>query len=112
MSKKHSRKELARLLEDTLSALSDLRNAIKSGDEEAKEVMPDNVSLDDLTPLITGINVCKVMLERPESVSDNPEKVASTIIYALSACRSFDDLIETFKHPCPDFTPKDEQQQS
>ena len=110
MSKKYSKKELARLLEDTLSALSGLRNAIKSGDEEAKEVMPDNVSLDDFTPLITGINVCKVMLERPEFVSDNPEKMASKIILALSACKNIDSFFEAFKHPCADFTPKDEQQ--
>lgn len=112
MSKKHSRKELARLLEDTSNALIGLKNAIKSGDEEAKEVMPDNVCLDDFTPLITGIGVCKTMLERPELMSDDPEQMASTTILALSACKRLDVLVETFKHPCPDFTPKDEQQQS
>ena len=115
MSKKNSNKELARLLGETAKSLIAVRAAMKAGTDIA-EVIPDNVTADDLTAMVSALCALETMLTHPSIVPEDADEHAASLVRSLSVCRIVEHRLDAEVDrarkdgTCPDFTPKTEQQ--
>lgn len=115
MSKKNSNKKLARLLDETTKSLIAVRVAMKAGTVVAK-VIPDNVTADDLTALVSALCAFETMLTHPSIVPEDADEHAASLVRSLSMCKIVEHRLDAEVDrarkdgTCPDFTPKDEQQ--